>query len=80
MELSRFSLQASERRKLLTISNREIDSLAHTHALRQEQEAARHDASRQALRQALGREERGECPLVMATMVRIAEVTLTRKL
>ena len=55
MKSSRFSLQASERRKLVTISNREIDSMARARVVRHEEEAARQDASRQALRDALRR-------------------------
>lgn len=55
MKRHRYGLRASEQRKLTTISHAEIDSIAHTRAIRQDREAARQDASRQALRQALSR-------------------------
>lgn len=55
MKAARFRLQASEQRKLVTISNREIDAIARTHADRQARLAAREDDARQALRNALRR-------------------------
>jgi len=55
MKPSRFHLQASERRKLVTISNREIDSFARAHATRRDRLAAREEDARQALRDALRR-------------------------
>ncbi len=55
MKAARFSLQASERRKLVTISHREIDSLARTYATRRDRFAAREEDARQALRDALRR-------------------------
>lgn len=55
MKVSRFSLQTSERRKLVTISNREIDSFARAHATRRDRLAAQEEESRQALRDALHR-------------------------
>ena len=56
MKSWRFNLQASERRKLATISNREIDSFARAHATRQDQRAAQEENSRQALRDVLRRQ------------------------
>jgi len=55
MRTHRFSLQASEQRKLVTISHREIDSLACAYAIRRAQLAAREEDTRQALRDALRR-------------------------
>jgi len=50
-----FHLPTAERLKLMTIERRELDALTHRRAIRHEQEAARQDASRQALREALRR-------------------------
>ena len=55
MRTHRFSLQASQQRKLLTISHREIDSLARAYAIRRARLAAREEETRQALRDALRR-------------------------
>lgn len=55
MKPSRFGLQASEQRKLVTISNREIDAIARAHATRRARLAVREDDVRQALRDALRR-------------------------
>lgn len=50
-----FHLPTSERLKLMTIERRELDSLTRRRVIRHEQETARHDASRKALREALRR-------------------------
>ncbi len=50
-----FHLPTAERLKLMTIERRELDALAHRRVIRQEHEAARQDASRQAVRAALHR-------------------------
>ena len=55
MRPHRYGLRLSEQRKLITISHADIDSMARNRSLKQEREAARQDASRQALRQALSR-------------------------
>ena len=55
MKAHRFHLPTAERLKLMTIERRELDALTHRRVIRQEQEAARQDASRQALREALRR-------------------------
>lgn len=55
MRTHRFTLQASEQRKLVTISHREIDSLARAHAIRRARLAAREEDTRHALRDALRR-------------------------
>jgi hypothetical protein len=51
----RFHLPTAERRKLMAIERHELDALTHRRAIRHEREAARQDASRQALREALRR-------------------------
>lgn len=56
MKSRRFSLQASERRKLVTISNREIDSFARALATRRDRLTAQEQESREALRDALRRQ------------------------
>jgi hypothetical protein len=55
MKTSRFSLQASDQRKLVTISHRGIDAIACAHATRRARLAAREEDARQALRDALRR-------------------------
>lgn len=56
MKPSRFHLHPSEQRKLVTISNREIDSFARAHATRRDRQTAQEEESRQALRDALRRQ------------------------
>lgn len=55
MRTHRFNLHASEQRKLVTMSHREIDSLARAYATKRARMAAREEAARQALRDALRR-------------------------
>jgi len=50
-----FHLPTAERAKLMSLERRELDALTHRRAIRHEQEAARQDASREALREALRR-------------------------
>jgi len=55
MKSSGFHLPTAERLKLMTIERRDLDALTRRRTIRHEQEAARQDASRQALREALHR-------------------------
>ena len=55
MKDSGFHLPTRERLKLMTIERRDLDRLTRRHVIRREQEAARQEASRQALREALQR-------------------------
>jgi len=50
-----FHLPTAERVKLMSLERRELDALTHRRVIRHEQEAARQDGSRQALREALRR-------------------------
>lgn len=49
-----FHLRASEQRKLQRFQHTEIDALTHRRQIRQERDAARQEAQRQALRASLG--------------------------